>query len=309
MTKRLIVNADDFGLTVGVNRSVHELSKAGALTSTTLMANGDAFDQAVAIASATPELGVGCHVVLTDGVPLCTPKQIPTLIGNDGKSFRGSLRDFWSSVLLGKVSESDIEREAIAQIRKLQTSGLAVTHVDTHKHTHILPRVAAPLLRAAEQLGIQAVRNPFEQPWSLEVCHGNFKRELQVRLMSLFRRKFEGLPQIRDGSVVTTNGTIGISATGRLDSEVLESLLSHLPEGTWELVCHPGYNDSELQKITTRLRGSREVEHTALLDAFTQTSSQPFAFELIHYGMLRTAEADMRDSRPTTSAPEARVGS
>src|SRR6202453_1019094 len=94
MPARLIINADDFGLTRGVNRAIAELHQAKALTSATLMATGAAFDDAVALAHANPALGVGCHVTLTDGIPVSSPQSIPTLLGPNGKNFRSSLSNF-----------------------------------------------------------------------------------------------------------------------------------------------------------------------------------------------------------------------
>jgi predicted glycoside hydrolase/deacetylase ChbG (UPF0249 family) len=284
MAARLILNADDFGLTRGINRAIAELHAAGALTSATLMANGPAFDDAVAIAHANPTLGVGCHIVLTGGTPIAPPGTIPTLIAPDGKNFRSSLIDFHLAVLRGKVSEADILREATAQIQRLQTAGIAVTHVDTHKHTHILPQVARALLLAVGRAGIRAIRNPFEQPWSLRIARSAPMRRLQVALMSLLRPRFLSLPQIASGAVLTTDGTIGISATGRLDASTLRATLAALPDGLWELVCHPGYSDSDLDAITTRLRTSRDIERTALLEVFTNNSPNPSAPKLIHYG-------------------------
>src|SRR5271168_2982915 len=108
MPPRLIINADDFGLTPGVNRAIAELHQARVLTSATLMATGPAFDDAVAIARANPTLGVGCHIVLTDGVPASDPKSIPTLLGPDGKTFRPSIIYFIQALLRGKISQDDI---------------------------------------------------------------------------------------------------------------------------------------------------------------------------------------------------------
>lgn len=285
--KRLILNADDFGLTPGVNRAIAELHHAGALTSATLMATGAAFDDAVALARATPTLGVGCHVVLTDGVPVLPPSEIPSLLGPDGKSFRPKLGDFYLAALSGKLNEDEIAREAHAQIARLQHAGIALTHLDTHKHTHILPQVARPLLSVAERAGIGAVRNPFEESWSRSLGHPAWKRRLELALLHPLRKKFEAIPQIRSGAVATTDGTIGMSATGSLDHSTLDAILAHLPPGTWELVCHPGYNDRDLDAITTRLRETRNIERQALLAAFTQTSRTPSAPELIHYGKLK----------------------
>ena len=94
MPARLIINADDFGLTPGVNRAIAELHDAGAVTSATLMATGPAFDDAVALALARPSLGIGCHIVLVDGTPVSDPSTIPTLLGPDGRTFRNSLGNF-----------------------------------------------------------------------------------------------------------------------------------------------------------------------------------------------------------------------
>lgn len=288
----LIINADDFGLTLGVNRAIAELHAAGAITSATLMANSAAFDDAVHIAHANPTLGVGCHIVLTDGTPVSPPETISTLLGPDRKNFRPSLASFHLAVLRGKVSPADIAREATAQIHRLRTAGIYVTHLDTHKHTHILPSVARPLLAVAERMGITAIRNPFEQLWSLKISRSTLLRKLQVMLMARLRPRFLSLPQIRSGTVRTTDGTLGISATGALDATTLRATLSTLPTGLWELVCHPGYNDAGLERITTRLRNSRDIERLALLDTFGPNSVHLSATKLIHYGNIRPRPLD-----------------
>jgi predicted glycoside hydrolase/deacetylase ChbG (UPF0249 family) len=287
MTPRLIINADDFGLTPGINRAIAELHQAKALTSTTLMATGPAFDDAVATAHANPGLGVGCHIVLTDGAPASNPESIPTLLGPDRKTFRPSLVDFLQALLRGRISEEEIRREALAQIQKLRNAGIKVTHLDTHKHTHLFPAVARPLLQIAEQCSIHAIRQPFEQPWSLALGHGNRVRRLQVKLLSRLKTSFDHQPQIRSAHVLTTDGTIGISATGNLYGETLREILHAMPtEGTFELVCHPGYNDSDLDRITTRLRIHRDVERTALLAEIPAIALHPNAPQLINYQEL-----------------------
>ena len=292
MPPRLIINADDFGLTPGVNRAIAELHQAGALTSTTLMATGSAFDDAVATARANPTLGVGCHIVLTDGVPVSPPESIPTLLGPDRKTFRPSLIDFVQALLRGKINTGDIEREAAAQIQKLQHAGIQVTHIDTHKHTHLFPGVLHPLLRLAEQHSVRAIRHPFEQSWSLALGHGNRIRRLQVKLLGNLKTRFERQPQIRNAHVLTTNGTIGISATGNLYNQTLHEILYAMPaEGTFEFVCHPGYNDSDLDRITTRLRTHRDIERTALLTEIPLLTTHPNAPQLINYGNLAGNEA------------------
>jgi predicted glycoside hydrolase/deacetylase ChbG (UPF0249 family) len=287
MPPRLIINADDFGLTPGVNRAIKELHQAKVLTSATLMATGPAFEDAVAVARANPTLGVGCHILLTDGVPVSPPETIPTLLGPDGKTFRPSLVDFLQAMLRGKINEQEIEREALAQIQKLQQAGINITHIDTHKHTHLFPPVCRALLKTAEQNSIHAIRHPFEQSWSLALGHGKRIRRLQVKLLGNLKTKFEQQPQIRSRSILSTDGTIGISATGNLYGETLREILQAMPhEGTFELVCHPGYNDHDLDRITTRLRTHREIERNALLTEVHAIALHPNAPQLINYGDL-----------------------
>ena len=286
MGRRLIINADDFGLTPGINRAIGELHHAGALSSATLMATGAAFDDAVTIARNNPALGVGCHVVLTDGDPAAPPESIPTLLGHDRKSFRPKLTDFIRDLLLGRIDERDIEREVTAQIRKLQQAGIHVTHIDTHKHTHMFPQVTRPLLRVAEAQNIPAIRSPFEARWSWSLGHGGVSRRIQMTLLDQLRWPFDAQLQIRDGRVRTTDGTLGISATGDLNQQTLAEIMRNIPDGTWELVCHPGYNDADLGHISTRLRSHRQVEYDALLAIVPEILSHPNAPRLIHYGDL-----------------------
>jgi predicted glycoside hydrolase/deacetylase ChbG (UPF0249 family) len=258
---RLIINADDFGLTAGVNRAVAELASVPALTSATLMANGAAFHDATRQAASQPPLGVGCHVVLVDGTPIANADQIPTLLTPNGR-LRNSLVQFIADLQRGRIHEAEIEAEATAQICRVQSAGITVTHVDTHKHTHLFPRVARPLLRAARNCGVLAIRNPFEQPWSASLTRGALLRKLEVAALRNFQERFHILR--RAAGLQCPDGSIGVSATGTLDAESLQRLLDAAPAGTWELVCHPGYNDADLNQIKTRLRNTREVEREAL---------------------------------------------
>jgi predicted glycoside hydrolase/deacetylase ChbG (UPF0249 family) len=296
MRARLIVNADDFGLTRGINRAIAELHACGAVTSATLMANGPAFEDAVRVAHSFPTLGVGCHIVLTDGTPLSPPHTIPTLLHSDGIRLRPSLSSFFLAVLSGRVDPDDVAREAQAQICHLQQHGIQPTHIDTHKHTHMLPQIARTLLNVAYACGIRSIRNPFEPAWCLKPSTTPLNRRLQLRLLRQCRPRFLALPQIRNGTIETTDGTLGIAATGSLDPVSLRAILAAIRAGTWELVCHPGYNDQDLGGIATRLRSSREIERTALAEALARLpadSSQPRAFQSINYKDLLYEEPSM----------------
>jgi predicted glycoside hydrolase/deacetylase ChbG (UPF0249 family) len=194
------------------------------------------------------------------------------------------------ALLRHKVSADDLEREALAQIQKLQRTGINITHIDTHKHTHLFPAVTGPLLRVAERCSIHAIRQPFEQRWSLALGHGNRTRQFQVKLLSNLKIRFERQPQIRTQQILTPDGTIGISATGHLNRETLHEILRAMPtDGTFELVCHPGYNDNDLDHITTRLRTHRDIERAALLAEIPAITSHPNAPQLINYGDLENS--------------------
>jgi hopanoid biosynthesis associated protein HpnK len=261
--RRLIVNADDFGLTNGVNRAVADLHCAGVLTSATLMARAGATGAAVELARAMPSLGVGCHVVLVDGEPVLPARHIPSLIDPRTGNFHVSLVTFLIRLFTGRIRPAEIEAEARAQIEALQSKGVRFTHVDAHKHSHMFPAALRPVLRAARACGIRAVRNPFEPPWAVRASAGAaWARVAEVSLLRWLKPACGKI--IAEEGFVTTDGTIAMVGTGVLNAAMVRSLLNQLPDGTWELVTHPGYNDADLKKVRTRLRASREVERGAL---------------------------------------------
>lgn len=264
-----------------------ELRRANALSSATLMAASMQFGQAVSFAGQLPFLGVGCHVVLVDGTPTLPPSQIPSLmdastdtLSTNAPRFRPKLSTFVTDLLRGRISDAEIETEATAQIRKLQQAKIHVTHLDTHKHTHMFPRVLRPLLRAALACGVKAIRNPFEPNWSLNAtANAGHVRKMQVRLLRSQSTAFS--QEVTRAGLLTTDGAIGVLATGTLDTQTIRNLLAAMPDGTWELVCHPGYNDADLQQHPTRLLASRDVERDALLATIPKAN-----VELIHFGQL-----------------------
>ncbi len=261
---QLIVNADDFGLTAGVNRAIIELHGVGLVTSTSLMARAGATEEAIDFARATPTLGAGCHVVLVDGEPVLPADQIPTLLDPRTGHFPSSLAAFLLRLFTGRIRPAEIEAEAAAQIESLQNKGVRLTHIDTHKHTHILPAVLRPVLRAARACRIRAIRNPFEPEWAIRATDGApWLRLAEVGALRWLEPVCRRI--LDEEGFATTSGTIAVAGTGVLDADTLRSLLKSLPSGTWELVTHPGYNDSDLERIRTRLRASRDIERSALI--------------------------------------------
>lgn len=259
--RRLIVNADDFGFTSGVNRAIIQSHKHGIVTSTTLMANGRAFPEALQLANSSPDLSIGCHVVLIDGEPVLDAAELATI--TDSRRFRDGLKTFAARALSGRMKPYEIEAEASAQIQRIQSEGLVVSHVDTHKHTHILPQILRPLLRAARNCGVRAVRNPFGPRFLLRssqlLARPNlWTRFAEVRILSRFARQFRRA--VAQEGFATPDGTLGIEVTGTLDKTLFQAIAQSIPDGTWEFVCHPGYNDAELAVAKTRLRESREIE-------------------------------------------------
>jgi predicted glycoside hydrolase/deacetylase ChbG (UPF0249 family) len=283
----LIVNADDFGFTPGVNRAIVEAHVRGVVTSSTLMANGPAFSEAQQLASQVPKLSIGCHVVLIDGRPVLGSEQIPSL--TNASHFRDGLLTFAARAMAGRIDPDEITAEATAQIRKIQSAGIAVSHIDTHKHTHLFPKILRPLLRAAEACGIRALRNPFGPRLPLRSTDllarpGLWTRYAELRVLGGFAGKFRETVE-RDG-YITPDGTLGIVVTGSLDEALFHAIARNIPQGTWEFVCHPGYNDADLQVAGTRLRESRETELRVLtLPAAREVLLQE-GIELISYHEL-----------------------
>jgi predicted glycoside hydrolase/deacetylase ChbG (UPF0249 family) len=288
--KQLIINADDFGMAVGVNQAIIELGRQGAITSATLMASAPDTIAAAEAWLRRPGFGVGCHVVLVDGAPLSPPDAVPTLIdprsSPNAPRFRPTLGAFVRDLLRGRIREADIEAEAVAQIRRLQQLEIAVTHVDSHKHTHAFPRVLRPLLRAAVLCNVACIRNPFEPEWSIAATgNAGLLRRLQVRALNRQQRYF--LDAAEHIGVFTTDGSLGVLATGSLDAATLRRILEAMPEGVWELVCHPGYVDDQLRAAGTRLIESREIERVALGEAVPEFARRDVS--LIHFGQLKAA--------------------
>ncbi len=282
--RRLIINADDFGLTPGVNRAILEGHQHGVVSSATLMANGKAFEDAIKLSRSVPKLSVGCHVVLTDGSPVLDESQVSTLVENQPQPrFRESLGNFVVAAITGRFDADQIEAEATAQISKLQSAGIAVSHFDTHKHTHLFPQILRPLLRAAQARGVRAVRNPFGPVRSAMVAGRPrlWKRYGEVKLLRLLAGKFRDA--IEKAGLKTPDGTLGIVGTGMLDIRLLSAILQDLPHGTWEFVCHPGYNDADLQTVKTRLRESRAEELRVLASPVARELLAANGIELVSY--------------------------
>jgi len=253
------------------------------------MANGAAFADAVAAARSAPNLSVGCHVTLVDGTPVSSPDAADTLVAirsAEPDRFYSKLSAFAARAMLGGFDRDQLVAEVTAQIKKIQATGLQVTHLDTHKHAHIFPEILVALLRAARICGVRAIRNPIVPVKALPARLFKGKRELwkrygQVRMLHTFSRQF--LQRTKRAGLLTPDGVVGVIETGSLDSSLLLQTLASLPEGTWELVCHPGYDDADLRTVRTRLLDSREEERRLLTSPDLRKFLEEQKFRVIGY--------------------------
>jgi len=298
--RQLIVNADDFGLTAGVNRAVAECHDDGVVSSATLMANGAAFADAVQASKSLPKLSVGCHVVLVDGAPVSSSAGLDTLLAirsSEPQRFHASLSAFAARATLGGFDRDQLVEEITAQIRKIQAAGIVVSHLDSHKHAHVFPEVLLAMVRAARICGVPAIRNPFVptkgiSPRQFAGNRALLKRYGQVRLLHTFSRQFHQLT--KRAGLLTPDGVIGVIETGLLDARLLHQAISNLPEGTWELVCHPGYTDPDLRAARTRLLQARDQERLLLTSVDLKNFLEQQKIRVITYRDL----AERRPDRP-----------
>ena len=289
--KNLIVNADDLGWTEGVNRGIRDASRGGIVTSTSLLANGTAFAEAVKTAKSAPGLGVGVHLNLSDGAPVAEPRSVVSLLDGGGKFSSGP-----ESLLLKRARRglvlAEVEREWDAQIRKVREAGIRPTHVDGHKHVHMLPGLFEIALRLAKRHGIEAVRVSLEESGLRAALSSGgkhnpgvvMKQGVQARGLKLLAR--DAREQARRAGIATSDYFCGIAQTGELTREGVERFLRSLPEGTTELMCHPGYADEALQKSATRLQASRQKELEILTDPRIRNLVASQGIRLIDYGYV-----------------------
>lgn len=266
--KQLIVNADDFGLTEAVSIGIAYAHREGIVSSTTLMANGEAFDTAISIGQRAPELGVGVHLNLTAGAPVMPARRIPSLVDRDGRLYLSPGR-LLRALLARQIDLSHVESELRGQINKVCQAGIRPTHLDGHKHVHVLPGVSEIVIRLAEEFSIPGVRCPCEVAPKLPALldSGNsrkavVKQYLVGRVVAGFARRFA--ERLATAELFFPTRFYGISQTGFLHLRDLLEILGSLPSGVSELMCHPGYLDGDLVASGTRLLGQREVELRAL---------------------------------------------
>jgi chitin disaccharide deacetylase len=238
--KQLIVNADDLGLTLGVNRGVLRAFQDGIVTSASLLVTGSAFEEAVALVRQHPELDVGLHLTLVEERAVLGREMLPTLVDETGRFPRTS-GEFFRRVFRKRINWDEVEREIAAQIARFQKTGLRLSHLNSHQHLHMFPPIFQMVRRLTRGIDNVWIRNP-AGPWRKTpgVRLGRWIQQLGLNLTRLSARRLHGLflPQMPDGMY-------GFEVSGRLTRSALEQILRKIPDGLYELICHPGEDDAE----------------------------------------------------------------
>ncbi|MCL4545230.1 MAG: carbohydrate deacetylase [Chloroflexi bacterium] len=284
----LIVNADDFGISDGVNMGIVEAHRRGILTSTTVMANMPAFDHAMRLARDNPELGVGIHLNITSGTPLLPSSQVPCLARPDGR-FHSPLFVL-RQLTLGQLDGRQIEAELSAQVERAMSAGISPTHLDSHHHVHMHPRLQPIAIRIARRFGIRALRSttelgPGDVLSRTGVLSGRafsprFSKTVVLTLLgAMLSRRAQ-----RAGLLVPEHFR-GLLLGLAFSSEDLLRLLQRLPAGATELMCHPGYPDETLRRQTSYANG-RDLELAALLAPASRSILQQDRVRLSSFAAL-----------------------
>ena len=292
--KNLIVNADDLGWTEGINRGIRDAHRRGLVTSTSLLANGRAFESGLAVNQNHPELGVGVHLNLSDGPPTAPASSVPGLLNKTGH-LEGGPESLLLRIAARNLPLEEVELEWEAQISKIKSAGISPTHLDGHKHVHMLPGLFQLALRLARKHGIGAIRISHEESRLRSVLSSGgelhtsvlLKQGIQARGLKLLAR--DAREMAARAGISSPDYFCGIAQTGVLTREGVERLLETLPDGTTELMCHPGYADDDLRQTRTRLQGSRQTELEILTDTSVRKIVATRGIRLINYAFLAQA--------------------
>ena len=239
--KQLIVNADDLGLTPGINRGILEAFENGIVTSASLLVTGDAFKDAVERARQFPALDVGLHLALVDLPSLLGREALSGLVDEAGRLPRRG--EFFKRALSGRINWAEVERELAAQIECFRSTGLPLSHVDSHQHLHAFPpvfEIVRRLLGGSKEVWLRNPAGPWRKPGSVSMKR--WAQGVGLNLACLWLRASQGRSGLR-----MPDRMFGFYHAGGLDRAALRAVLRQVPQGLSELVCHPGEGDPECQ--------------------------------------------------------------
>ena len=268
-TRRLIVNADDFGRSRSINEAVVLAHRDGILTTASLMVNEPAFDDAVFLARQNPKLGVGLHLSLVCGRSQLAPEKIPALVNSEKQFSDNAIAAGFRFFFLPQL-KSQLRDELEAQFQKFRSTGLLLDHVNGHLNIHLHPVVFGILMENRERWGIKHLRLTSDPlPLNLQLARGKFFYRLShaciYQLLSSWAR-----PKLRRVHMRHTQNVFGLLQNARVDEEFVTKLLSRLPPGDSELYSHPSLDDFK-------------NELDALISPRVKDLVKKFGIELIRY--------------------------
>jgi hopanoid biosynthesis associated protein HpnK len=256
--RRLIVNADDFGLRREVDLGVAEAFDRGIVTSASLVAAGESFEHAVALARARPALDLGIHLLLTEGRPVSPADRIPSLLDKRGQ-FPPGWASFVRRYASGRIRTRELEVELRAQVERALASGLQFSHLDSHQHLHMLPRILPIVVRLAGEYGLAAIRCPRQSNCAGlgRSRMGAVSRALELAALRALCRL--GKRALRVNGILTADDFRGFAEAGRWHTDTLVSTIESLRPGLTEVGCHPGADDAVDRELGWGYRWEQEL--------------------------------------------------
>jgi predicted glycoside hydrolase/deacetylase ChbG (UPF0249 family) len=234
--RHLVVTADDVGLHPGLTLGALKAHDEGIVTACSVVATGNALDDAIDRLRDRPRLDAGVHLTFVGERPLSPPARVPSLVGADG-AFHPGFRVFTIRYLMGRIDLGEIEEEMRRQIERLLAAGIPLVHANSHQHLHVLPRIFDLVLRLAADYRIPWVRVPRDPASALS------SRAVEIGILNRIGRSARR--RLETSEIRATDRTVGILDAGRLTAGRLVRILDDV-EGTTELVCHPGIDDAAL---------------------------------------------------------------
>lgn len=238
--KQLVVTADDFGLAGEVNEAVETAHQHGILTAASLMVAGPAAQDAIALAQRLPRLRVGLHIVLVEGTPMLPPERVPGLVDAKG-CFRTDMARLGLDIALRRDVRRQLRAEIEAQFEAYRATGLALDHVNAHKHFHLHPMIATEIMAVGARYGLRGLRVPREPASVLARVEPQAARTaawVTAPWAALLNRR------ARRAGLQTPDAVFGLAWSGAMTTSRLVGLLWHLPEGRSEIYLHPATTDN-----------------------------------------------------------------
>ena len=241
--KRLIVNADDFGLHTEVNRAIIKGYQQGCLRSTSLMPTGRAAEEAAELACENPGLGVAVHITLVAEKPVLPPEKVPTLVGPDGYFFPDHIA-FIRQFAAGRIRLAELRAECEAQISRVEQLGVTISHLDSHQHLHVLPKIIDLCLALMKEHGIQKMRLPAED----YLFSGGYPAPPARKIAKCGLTACARLAarKARKAGVLMPETFFGMLAGGHMEQKYFSAILHALPDGVSEIMVHPGADNKIL---------------------------------------------------------------